>query len=192
MKPNTRPISSVRRALWCAAAVLSAASGCSEVVNPFVDDVPATSEVTTASVYHVRHAGAAPVTRERGFDPAYASAQDGTVAHWPIWWEDPFVDKGSLDGQFAWTWEDYFAIPYGNGRFLLNTMGMPVSAVVTPPWTVMGSDGVLSRQALGYDHDATRLPGGMPPPTDVLEVGSVPPEMTTPSTVQPPEPGHAE
>jgi hypothetical protein len=65
-------------------------------------------------------------------------------------------------------------MPYGFGRFILNTMGWPVSCVVTPVWTVMGSDGVLSRQALGYDHDAEPLPGGVEPPIDVLEVGTVP------------------
>jgi hypothetical protein len=55
-------------------------------------------------------------------------------------------------------------------------MAWPVSAVVTPPFTLMGSDGVLSRQALGYDHDAERRPSGVAPPTDILEVGTVPVE----------------
>ncbi len=149
------------------------AGGCSEMINPFVDDVPATDEVTTASIVGVRQAGAAPVMRTRGFEPAHACAQDGTVTHWPLWWEDPFVDKGSMDRQFAWTEEDYLAFPYGLGRSLLNMMGWPVSVVVTPPFTVMGSDGVLSRQALGYDHDPTPLPGGLAPPIDVLEVGTL-------------------
>ncbi len=157
------------------AAGVWAVGGCSELMNPFVDDVPATSEVSTTSVVGVRGSGVAPVMRERGFTPAYVSAQDGTVAHWPLWWEDPFVDKGSVNDQFAWTWEDYLAMPYGLGRSLLNTMGWPISAGVTPPYTVMGSDGVLSRQVLGYDHDATRLPAGLAPPIDVLEVGAIPP-----------------
>ncbi len=166
--------------MWLAAGVM-AAGGCNELINPFVDDVPATAEVSTASVAGVEQADVTTDLRTRGFEPAYACAQDGTVAHWPLWWEDPFVDKGSADARFAWTWEDYFAFPYGLGRSLVNTMGWPVSAVVTPPFTVMGSDGVLSRQALGYDHDAARLPGGLAPPIDVLEVGTLPPG--------PPEPG---
>jgi hypothetical protein len=45
----------------------------------------------------------------------------------------------------------------------------------------MGSDGVLSRQALGYDHDATPHPGGVAPPIDVLEVGTVPSETAEPT-----------
>lgn len=36
-------------------------------------------------------------------------------------------------------------------------MLLPASAVVTPPWTVMVSDGQISRQLLGYDHDAEPL-----------------------------------
>ncbi|MFH0982322.1 MAG: hypothetical protein V2A79_12385 [Planctomycetota bacterium] len=176
--------------LWLIAAGVWAAGGCSELVNPLVDDLPATGEVSTASVTGIRDAHATPAMRVRDYPPALASAHDGTVSHWPLWWEDPFVDKGSEDGRFAWTEEDCLAIPYGLGRFLLNIMGWPVSAVVTPPPTVMGSDGVLSRQALGYDHDATRLPGGLAPPLDILEVGTIPPHEPGPGAdheVAPPE-----
>ena len=171
MRSSIRQISST----WLAAVGILAAGGCSELINPFVDDVPETGEVATASVAGIRQADAVPVMRERGFAPAYASAQDGTVSHWPLWWEDPFVDRGSDDDRFAWTKEDYLAFPYGLGRSLVNTMGWPISVVVTPPFTVMGSDGVVSRQALGYDHDAARLPGGLAPPIDVLEVGTISP-----------------
>jgi len=156
------------------------------LVDPFVDEMPATTEVYTASVSGVEQTDTAPAIRVRGFEPAHASAQDGTVSHWPLWWEDPCVDKGSEDGTFAWTWEDYVAFPYGLGRSLVNTMGLPISAAVTPPFTIMGSDGVLSRQALGCDHDATRLPGGLAPPIDILEVGTISPEAP-PRTVPGPE-----
>ena len=179
MRSSIRQINSVRcrrhSVRWLVVGSIMVAGGCTELINPFVDDLPATSEVSTASVAGVRQDDAAPVERVRGFAPAYASAQDGTVSHWPLWWEDPFVDKGSADHQFAWTWEDYVAFPYGLGRSLVNTMGWPVSATVTPPFTVMGSDGALSPQCLGYDHDATRLPGGLAPPIDILEVGTIPP-----------------
>lgn len=176
MKSIIRPISSVWLAMWFVVGGVVFAGGCSELVNPFLDELPATSEVSTASVVGVRQASAPAAMRKRDFETVYAASQDGTVSHWPLWWEDPFVDKGSEDGQFAWTWEDYVAFPYGLGRSLVNTMGWPVSVAMTPPFTVMGSDGVLSRQALGYDHDATRLPGGLAPPIDVLEVGTIPQE----------------
>ena len=149
-------------------------AGCTEMINPFGDDLPPTEDVTTASVIAAREVQATPTEPVREPEALLASAQDGTVAHWPLWFEDPFEDKGSEDGQFAWTYEDYVAFPYGLGRFLLNTMGFPVSVVVTPVWTVMGSDGVLSRQALGYDHDATPHPGGVAPLIDIVEIGTLP------------------
>jgi hypothetical protein len=49
-------------------------------------------------------------------------------------------------------------MPYGWSRWLLNTMAWPVSAIVTPPGTIMTSDGYVSKQALGYDHDARKGP----------------------------------
>jgi hypothetical protein len=144
------------------------------MINPWRDDTPRAADVSTPSTRGVEASGVPAAQRSTDYEPQYVRAQDGTVAHWPLWWEDPFVDKGSEDDQFAWTEEDYLAMPYGLGRFILNTMGWPVSVVVTPPWVVMGSNGVLSRQALGYDHDAERLPGGVQPPIDVLEVGTLP------------------
>jgi hypothetical protein len=147
------------------------ACGCSQLIDPWRDDLPRAEEVRTASVAGVQM-GAEPVPQPSlDLKPTRLEPEDGTVSHWPLYWEDPFVDKGSEDGQQAWTWEDYFAMPYGLGRNLLNTMGFPISVVVTPPWTVMGSDGELSRQALGYDHDATRHPGVVPP-RDHLEIGT--------------------
>jgi hypothetical protein len=154
------------------AAVLATA-GCSECVNPWADDLPRAADVTTPSVEGVRAADRQPARRTGAMQPSQIEPQPGVVTHWPLWWEDPFVDKGSEDGQFAMTVEDYIALPYGLGRFILNTMAFPVSATVTPPGTIMGSDGVLSRQALGYDHDAQRWPGSVVP-IDILEVGTVP------------------
>jgi hypothetical protein len=82
---------------------------------------------------------------------------DGATRHWPTYFEDPFEDKGAgREGrnQHYIGWEDYVALPYCYARFTLNWLGFPVSAIVTPPWTVMVSDGRVSRQALGHDHDA--------------------------------------
>ena len=97
----------------------------------------------------------------RDFEPAYVSAQDGTVSHWPLYWEDPFVDQGDNNKQFAWAWQDYLDMPYSVGRFLLNTMGLPVSAVQNPPFFRMVSDGQVHREA--HPHDAR--PGKSPDPT---------------------------
>jgi hypothetical protein len=174
--------------------MLAATTGCSEIVNPWADDVPKADVVTTASVEGVRTAREdtePPPQRVVNAERMQFRPEDGTVTHWPLWWEDPFVDKGSEDGVFAWTGEDYLAFPYGLGRFLVNTMGFPISAVVQPPWTVMGSDGVLSRQALGYDHDAEPRPGGVEPPTDVLEIGTYAASPELPARETEPAPGQA-
>ncbi len=137
--------------------VVIAIVGCEHAINPFVADAASDDEMITTSERKVRQQSATPTIRRREWQQAKTSYPSGQVIHWPLWWEDPFEDKGSEDGQFAWTEEDYIAIPYSVGRLMLNTIGWPVSAVVTPPGTPMVSDGRPSRQALGSDHDAIRL-----------------------------------
>ncbi|HEY3243516.1 MAG TPA: hypothetical protein VGM03_09210, partial [Phycisphaerae bacterium] len=129
--------------------------------------------IVTASVVGAERAAAVRTLRQREFSRQTIEPSDGTVTHWPLWYEDPFEDKGSEDGEFKWTAEDAIAFPYGLARFILNTIGLPASMVVEPPWTVMCSDGRLSRQLLGYDHDAERCPGGAVPPIDMLEFGTI-------------------
>ena len=163
------------------AGLLFGLGGCHEYINPWSDETIGPELVTTASVEGALAQEAQPSDRAREAEPALTSPQDGTVGHFPLWWEDPFEDRGSDDGQFAWTWEDYVGMPYGLARFILNTMGVWASAAVQPPVPLMGSDGVTSRQALGYDHDAQWLPsGGSPTPPDILEIGSVPPRTEEP------------
>ena len=145
-------------AMNSALAVLAAfMSGCSLMPCPFHDEfVLHPVDTTTGSVEDARASGATYALRERGHVPTQRSPENGTVTHLPLYFEDPFEDKGSEDGQFAWTGEDYLQMVYWRARFLANGIAWPVSAVVTPPWTIMESDGRLSRQALGYDHDAER------------------------------------
>ncbi|GJM25629.1 MAG: hypothetical protein DHS20C16_20440 [Phycisphaerae bacterium] len=152
-----------------------AVCGCSEYVNPWTDEMISHEYVTTASVEGVRMASAPTEPVSRSFQQTLVSPQDGTVGHFPLGWEDPFEDRGSDDGQFAWTAEDYFAMPYGYGRFIVNTIGIPASVIVQAPVPLMGSDGITSRQFLGLDHDAEWLPAGRSStPPDILEVGSIP------------------
>lgn len=156
-----------------ALTVIAVLAGCQHVENPFVDDLPRVEEVTTASVARAQAAPRMEPRPNRDFAAVSVEPEIAAVSHWPLGWEDPFEDKGSQDGRFAWTAEDYFAIGYGPGRFIVNTIGFPATVVATPPGTLMCSDGKLSRQALGYDHDATPSPMGVPPPIDLLEVGAI-------------------
>jgi len=147
-------------------------SGCQLMVDPFRDELEGRQEMTTASVEGARAAKTTPAVRQRDYAAFELLAEHEGVTHGPLYFEDPFEDKGSEDGRFAWTGEDYFQIFYWRARFLANAIAFPVSAVVTPPWTVMESDGRLSRQALGYDHDAERwVEPPVDEPTDTVSAG---------------------
>src|SRR5262245_42455760 len=128
--------------------------GCTLLVHPFRDELANEPPVTTASVETARSSQATRSVQVREWPAEELYSQNGAVRHHPLYFEDSFEDKASDDGKFAWTWEDYYQVFAWRGRFLLNTIAFPVSVVVTPPWTVMESDGVLSRQALGWNHDA--------------------------------------
>ncbi len=150
-------------------------AGCAHVPNQWVEDGPATTaewDSPTARDLRANYAPAEP--RHRDWDAALAAAEPDAVTHWPLYFEDPFVDKGhgrkGLNKYYI-GWEDYVAMPYGYSRFTLNWLMFPVSAVVTPPWTLMESDGRISRQALGYDHDAARADShrAEPPPAPRVE-----------------------
>ena len=129
-------------------------------INPWRDDSIGPTAWTTPSEQGVLAAGHQPAIRHRDVPPAYAPLASSGVPHYPLWWEDPFEDKGDEDGKFAWTLMDYFALPYSYGRSHLNTLALPLSAIVTPPFTPMVSDGLVGP---GPNHDAT--PGKSPDPT---------------------------
>lgn len=166
MRPNIPRKSSaadVRRvargAAGPAVALVGLLAGCSQIPNQFVDDSPSTYlEHNSATTNHILTTYDPAEPRQRGWEERTVTPVRGAVTHWPLYFEDPFVDKGHgrQPPSYHLGWEDVVAAPYGFARYTLNWMMLPVSMVVTPPWTLMESDGVLSRQALGYDHDATR------------------------------------
>ncbi len=152
--------------LLAASLTLTAACNQPPAVNPWRDDSIPSSEWSTPSAEGILAGNHPPAIRQRAVASAPAPLASGDVPHYPLWWEDPFEDKGDGDGQFAWTWADYLDMPYGDARFILNTLGWPVSAIVTLPGTPMVSDGQLSRGLLGFDHDAAR--GTVQNPTATL------------------------
>ena len=146
--------------------LVGAGVGCAYIPNQFKEDGPSTTmNWDSPSAAEVRaHYQPAP-QQHRDWQEVATAPQSGAIYHYPLYFEDPFVDKG--DGRTDETdphnvyrggWEDYVAFPYGLARFTANWLLFPASAVVTTPWTIMESDGVLSRQLLGYDHDAERTP----------------------------------
>lgn len=154
-----------RVAGWCVLAPVSLllAAGCAHVPNQFREDGPSVAADWDTPTSRDVVARVAPPgeAQTRDWEPVVVSPQSGAVTHWPLYLEDPFVDKG--DGRTDAThphdvhrlgWEDYVAMPYGLARFTANWLLLPISVVVTPPWTLMESDGRISRQLVWYDHDA--------------------------------------
>lgn len=150
----------MHRALGTAIIAASVLIGCNQppAVHPWRDDSISPNVYGTPSSEGIAAQSTGPAIRQREVPETTAPQVRDETPHYPLWWEDPMEDKGDGDRQFAWTWQDYVGMPYGLGRFMLNTMGWPVSAVVTPPGTAMVSDG-----RVGRDHDATV--GNSPDPT---------------------------
>jgi len=126
------------------------------LANNYVDEFAQRSPVSTPSVDLSRAHEGTPSAFHRDSKPLVRRCADGSVLHGPLYFEDPFEDAGSDDGQFAWTAEDSFFFIAWPGRFLLNGTFLPFTALATPPWHVMVSDGHLSRQIPGKIHDARR------------------------------------
>ncbi len=157
-------------------------AGCAHVNNPWVDSGSlVNNEMTTPSTegYLSRAGQSGPMSQpQRSWARSQVYCENGAVSHWPLWFEDPFEDKGNAirpaaemnepDREFAWNWVDYLHIPYGPGRMIfVNTVGLPISAVVTPPGTLMESDGRIDKGLVWYDHDAKRADSVVREPPDV-------------------------
>ena len=172
--------------LCCASLILV---GCAHIPNQFREDGPSVAaQWDSPTALDVKSRIEPTEPRYRDWQPLTTSPQSGAVTHWPLYFEDPFVEKshGRTDEThpgdvYRLGWEDYVAFPYGLSRYTMNWMFLPVSAVVTPPCTLMESDGKLSRQLLGYDHDAT--PAG--------RHASLPAEEPAPASPPAPEPNRA-
>ncbi|MEW6249665.1 MAG: hypothetical protein AB1716_03400 [Planctomycetota bacterium] len=151
--------------LLAGVAVLPVLAGCKYVPNYFRETGPSTTAVwpSATAIDVMEHYEPAPL-RQRDWPELVMAPESGRVYHWPLWFEDPFEDKGHgrsdvTDYHNVWHagWEDYVALPYSYARYTANWLLFPVSAIVTPPWTVMVSDGQVSQQLLGCDHDAIPL-----------------------------------
>ncbi|GMU24741.1 MAG: hypothetical protein AMXMBFR13_48130 [Phycisphaerae bacterium] len=171
---RTLPLSHLSTLAVC--CLLSACNG-PPAVNPWCDDSIPPDVWTTPSEQGILMAAHEPALRARDFPPSQAPMACFDVPHYPLWWEDPFEDKGDGDHCFMWTWQDYFAMPYSYARMHLNTLAWPVSAAVTPPGARMVSDGCIGR-----DHDAAR--GVSPDPTATLCDLALDPEGIPPLPIE--------
>ncbi len=138
--------------------VLMLATGCQMMVNPYHDEMAMAAPVTTPSATGLREANVAPRMVPPYGDPKIVRAASGAIIHSPLYFEDPVDESGSEDGQFAITSEDFYAFWSTGFRFPMNLIFYPLSAVVTPPWMVMESDGATSRKICCGMCDAMPLP----------------------------------
>jgi hypothetical protein len=167
-------------------------TGCGHVANQWVEDGPATKESwETPTSRDILEKCPPCEQRHRQGETLYASAERGAVLHGPLYMEDPFADKGTgREGlnKYYVGWEDYVAMPYCFARYTLNWLLSPASMVVTPPWTKMESDGEISKQLLGYDHDAERLDCSQPKTESAKPAQPAQPAQPEPKNEQPAEP----
>jgi hypothetical protein len=156
----------------CSSLFVILGAGCSPGHDHFREDGPSvTADWDSPTAKDVKARVQPAQASYRNWDVSTTAAENGAVAHGPLYFEDPFEDKGHgrtdethpLD-VYRGGWEDYVAFPYCLARYWLNQLLLPASAVVTPPWTLMESDGRLSRQLLGYDHDALPVTQRVPQP----------------------------
>ncbi|MCO6437505.1 MAG: hypothetical protein J5J06_10490 [Phycisphaerae bacterium] len=128
------------------AAVLSLSTGCALVENPWRDCLAHAPPVTTPSVDAAMAFEATATQAHRHYAMMERETASGAVLHWPLYFEDPYVDQYPPDdGQFAWTLEDLWYAVYGPSRFAVNFVAAPVSKVVNLPWQTMASDGEWDR-----------------------------------------------
>lgn len=168
-------------AMGTLAVCIVGALGCAHINNTHKDSSAVIDEeLTTPSAEG--HKGKAEFGRPycRSWAQSEAASVNGAVTHWPLWFEDSFEDKGNgflsaddrdaPDNAYVVTWVDYLHILYGPGRMALNIAAWPVSAVVTPPGTLMESDGRISKGILWYEHDAARSDSVTREPPDYNQI----------------------
>lgn len=140
--------------------------------NIFVDDSIPADQWSTPSRDSILAAGHDPVIRERGLPVTGAPhVAHNDVAHLSLWWEDPFEDHGDGNEEFSWNAMDFIHMPYGLGRFIVNTIGWPISLIVTPPGMSLVSDGQIYVEPedrifdIGIPHPHDAYPGTSENPT---------------------------
>lgn len=142
--------------------MLSAVSGCGNIHNLFVEDGPSFDDpLDSPTGLDIRGKATLGTMNSRGWSRMTASPESGAVRHGPLYFEDPFEDKGFGRTRethpiavYVIGWEDAIATPYSYARYTANWLLWPASLIVTPVITLYDSDGKVSPQLLGYDHDA--------------------------------------
>ncbi len=153
---HTDPVSSaygvVMRGLVAGVVVL-VGGGCQLMTNPFRDEFAGSPPVTTPSVEGILLSDTTPEPYDRGFTTVEAEVADGSVTHGPLLFEDDLDDIWDGDDRFAVSHRDVGQWFVWQGRFAINLVAVGGSMMMTPPWTVMVSDGSPGRSVVGETYD---------------------------------------
>ncbi|MFQ5415116.1 MAG: hypothetical protein ACE5E6_11725 [Phycisphaerae bacterium] len=102
-------------------------------IDPFTDELAHAPSVTTPSVEGARASTSVAIVRQRPYRRSTVTWSDGVV-HGPLYLQDPTETPDVGDDVFAWTREDFASLLVVSGRWLVNTVFLPVRAIATPPW----------------------------------------------------------
>ncbi len=129
-------------------------SGCELATNAYIDPIDNQQRISTASVDAALEIEASPAPRSRSYTSLRLESFDNGVTHGPLYFEDPYE---SLEGDddLAWSGQDHFASIACPVRYAANLALTPLTAIVTPPWLVMESDGAPSKRCI-ETHDAMK------------------------------------
>jgi hypothetical protein len=147
-----------------------ASPGC--CAQPLIVTAPAVTPdmlASTSSTF-VDQQNVRPAIQQRGWTPMASYYDVPAVQHGPLYFEDEMENVGAVNSNCpaGYTWLDFVSIPYCDARWMLNTIALPASMVVNPPWQTMASDGVPGkRPPLGLPFDAAACPKPIPTPFDL-------------------------
>jgi hypothetical protein len=125
----------------------------------------ATPSSTFVDAGHVQ-----PSLQQRGWASMASYYAVPAVHHGPLYFEDEMENVSEVNSNCpsGYTWLDILAVPYSDARWMLNTIALPVSMVVNPPWQRMCSDGEPgTRPPLGLTLDAAPCARPVPTPFDL-------------------------
>lgn len=109
-------------------------SGCqSYFASAWKDELAGRPEVDSPSMVRLRGLEGQPSALHREGAEKHVTLAATTVEHAPLYYEDPFEAPSCDDGMFRWTLMDIGATFYCGGRWLVNSVAVPVSVVVDPP-----------------------------------------------------------
>src|SRR5262249_45474856 len=92
----SRAMSKCSRYAAASVVLLTWSAGCRQLNNVWVDSgIWANSELTPPPAEGFRERDKPPPQTQRDYPRSRIHGFNGAVTHWPVWWGDPFVDKGN-------------------------------------------------------------------------------------------------